>query len=234
MQTVRRIIYICAAIIPCCTAQAADTWSANVAVTSDYIYRGESLSDGNPAVQGSVDWNSADASVLSGLHASLWGSSVDFGAGDPAKAELSGTVGYGGTIGVIDVDAGITYTAYPGVSAALNYDYLETYISVGTHVGTTALTAAVNYAPAYSGDTGRAIFVNVESETPLNESFAFVGAVGYADLRPQAGENYAYWSAGLKAAFGEYTAGVRYHGTDVKGCGSGCRTRVAFTLARTF
>src|SRR4051812_12918975 len=49
------------------------TFTANVALTSDYVFRGVSQSDNRTAVQGGFDW---DTGV--GLHFGTWASSINF------------------------------------------------------------------------------------------------------------------------------------------------------------
>jgi len=67
-------------------AMAADapasphTVTANVGLTSDYIFRGISQTSGNPAIQGGIDYAHS-----SGFYAGVWGSNIswisDFNAG---------------------------------------------------------------------------------------------------------------------------------------------------------
>ena len=48
--------------------------SASVAMSSDYVWRGYSQTDSEPAISGSFDYGHA-----SGLYAGTWASNVDFG-----------------------------------------------------------------------------------------------------------------------------------------------------------
>ena len=55
------------------TAMAEGEWSGNVAMTSDYTWRGVSQSNEDPAIQGGFDY-------ANGLfYAGTWASNVDFG-----------------------------------------------------------------------------------------------------------------------------------------------------------
>jgi uncharacterized protein (TIGR02001 family) len=214
-------------------AHAADQEiSGEVAVVSDYVSRSLSYSDGHGAVQGYVSWG--NAAGVDGLHVGGWVSSVDFGPGDPAKAELWGTVGYGGGVGVFTYDAGLEYTTYPGAPKALHYSYYDAFASLGAAVGPVAATATARFTPDYSGATGRAAFVDLAGEVPVGPLFKATAIVGYADLRPAAGGAYLYWNAGLAADWLGFTAAVRYHGSDLAACQSRCGDRVVFSFGKAF
>lgn len=72
-----------AGAVACSTFAAAETVasplgnfdvSMNVALTSDYIFRGISQTQGDPAIQGGLD-----VAHESGLYIGTWASNVDFG-----------------------------------------------------------------------------------------------------------------------------------------------------------
>ena len=65
-------ILIAAAMVTV-TVPALAEISGNVALTTDYRFRGISQTDRNPAVQGGFDW-----SHDSGFYLGTWGSNVDF------------------------------------------------------------------------------------------------------------------------------------------------------------
>src|SRR5437762_2574265 len=65
-------------------AQPAPSITGQIAVMSDYVYRGVTYNEGNPALQATVSWSNLNGSILRGLHIDATGSNVDFGPGDPA------------------------------------------------------------------------------------------------------------------------------------------------------
>jgi uncharacterized protein (TIGR02001 family) len=203
--------------------------SAELAVTSDYVYRGQSFSDGRPAVQAAATWRNSGA-LLPGVHVDAWASSIDFGDGDPTDAELSAILGY--EVGALD--AGVTYIAYLGAPRGGSYDYVEIYAAWSAPLANGALSAALHYTPNYSGDAGPALFSDLEGSWPLSETVSAVAAVGHARLDPRAGADYFYWQAGLSAqAFG-LTFEMRYHGNDARLCASPCADRVALSISKAF
>ncbi|WP_251278244.1 TorF family putative porin, partial [Enterobacter hormaechei] len=64
-------------------------YSWNVTAVSDYLFRGVSQTDQDPTLQAGFTYTSPV-----GLYAGVWGSGVDFGAGDP-KTEVDYLIGYG-------------------------------------------------------------------------------------------------------------------------------------------
>jgi uncharacterized protein (TIGR02001 family) len=213
-------------------AAAADDFSGQAAVVSDYVLRGVSYSDGHAAVQGSLTWSNAGG--VTGLHADGWVSSIDFGRGDPAKAELWGTVGYTASAGPLTIDTGLEYTHYAGAPKALHYAYYDGFVSATAALGVVSATAAVRHAPDYSGATGPATFVDLTAATPFLALFTTDVSVGRATLRPAAGGTYMYWSAGVGAAWKGLTAAVRYHGSDLGACALPCGHRVVFSVGAGF
>ena len=59
------------------------TFTGNVAIATDYMFRGISQSFNNAVVQGGLDWDTG-----AGFHFGTWGSAVNFGDGNAATMEL--------------------------------------------------------------------------------------------------------------------------------------------------
>lgn len=98
----------------------AHSTSASVALGTDYVWRGYSQTDENPAISGSFDYAHAG-----GFYAGTWASNVDFG--DDTSAEIDIYAGFGGeTAGGLGYDIGVLRYIYPGE----DYDWNEVYASV--------------------------------------------------------------------------------------------------------
>jgi uncharacterized protein (TIGR02001 family) len=104
-------------------------FSANVAITTDYRFRGITQSDENPAIQGGFDYNIGVAEDI-GIYAGVWASSVDFNDGDQASIEVDYYGGVTAEFVGIGLDVGLIYYTYPGASSGLDYDYLEGKIAL--------------------------------------------------------------------------------------------------------
>lgn len=90
------------------------TFTANVALYSQYIFRGLTQTDRRPAIQGGFDYSHA-----SGFYAGLWGSNIswisDFNPGVSASLELDTYLGYKNNItDDIGYDVGYLRYNYPG------------------------------------------------------------------------------------------------------------------------
>jgi len=93
-------------------------FSANVAITTDYTFRGISQSGGDAAIQGGFDW----ASDL--FYVGTWASTVDFNddlenpftgeqISDGSSLEIDFYAGYTPSLGDLSLDFGVTYYLYP-------------------------------------------------------------------------------------------------------------------------
>lgn len=134
------------------TAQAG--WSANVAMTTDYRYRGISQNDEAFAIQGGFDYEHD-----SGFYAGVWGSSVDFQvAGDETSSELDIYGGFSGEFSNgLGWDVGVIRYAYPNTASFTNYEFTEIYggLSYGMFSVNLARTGE------FFGNTGSATYFNV-------------------------------------------------------------------------
>ncbi|MEQ8432740.1 MAG: TorF family putative porin [Oceanicaulis sp.] len=114
------------------------TVEGNVALVSDYRFRGVSLSDKSIALQGGLDlgWDA-------GFYAGLWGSSIEPVGSSELELDLYG--GYGGeTAGGVAYDIGFLVYTYPDESDAF---YGEFYGSLGKAYGRFGNTIGFAYAP---------------------------------------------------------------------------------------
>lgn len=115
--------------------------SGNVAVVSDYRFRGVSFSGGDFALQGGID-----AAHESGLYFGTWGSTIDANGGF-GEMELDVYGGWSGDVSDgVTVDVGLLYYLYPTEDTGADTDYFEPYASVATTLGPVGATLGVAYA----------------------------------------------------------------------------------------
>ena len=100
--------------------------SGNVALTSDYVFRGVSQTDENPAIQGGLDY-----SHDSGFYAGVWGSNVDGTFYSGASAEIDLYLGFSREFGPVSVDVGFLRYEYPDSSPSTDYDEIYLGVSYG-------------------------------------------------------------------------------------------------------
>lgn len=104
------------------SAMAADV-DVNVGASSDYLYRGETVTAGNPAVFGSLKFNDV---VLDNLYVSVDGVVLDTSPADESKTlRTEFGVGYAFGLGPVTVDAG-AYRVFNPVLYAADYNEVRT------------------------------------------------------------------------------------------------------------
>lgn len=189
--------------------------SGSVALTTDYVFRGFSQTDQEPAVQGTVD-------VTYGmLYAGVFATNVDFNDGDEASIEVDLYAGIKPTWNGVTFDLGFIYYAYPGADDDLDYDYVEIKGGVsGTLFNMLNAGVTVYYSPEYTGDTGEVWTIEGSLSKTLfthrGVTFDLSGVVGTVEFDEDEFDDYVYWNVGLTATFKEkYSIDVRYHDTDV-------------------
>jgi len=179
----------------------------NVAVTSDYVFRGFSQSDEHPALQGGVD-----VTFASGFYAGAWASNIDFG--DDTDAEVDVYAGYRTEAAGFAVDVGVIGYLYAGAGRDNAYDYLEVKAAASRAVGPVTLGAAVYFSPDFFGADEEATYVEANASFTPAPKWTVSGAVGYQAL--DVSDDYTTWNAGVAYAITDkIILDGRYHGADV-------------------
>ena len=194
--------------------------SGGISVTSDYRFRGVSLSNEKVAVQPTLT-----LSHESGFYVGVWGSSLPdsppFG-----KFELDVYGGFATEIASgTTVDVGVTWYTYPGSEdGGAPTDYFEGIGKLSHDIGPVSVTGLVAYAPKQSslGDDDN-IYLNLAAGYGIpNTPVTLTAGVGYTDGSlglVAADGNYLDWSLGASFAAGPATFSVQYIDTDVKKTG---------------
>jgi uncharacterized protein (TIGR02001 family) len=208
------------------------TYSFNLGVTSDYVFRGISQTDNDPTIQGGVDvsWGI--------LYAGWWASGLKFDAEgsilNDANVEMDWYGGIRPTWGKATFDLGVIAYTYPsasyGLEAAalglatpeLNYVELKAGVSGEIFKNFTA-GFTTYYSPNYFAQTESVwTFEGVAGYTfhqvgPFTPSIT--GTLGYqtggdAYSTFNGYNHYWYYNAGLALAVDKLTFDFRYWGTD--------------------
>lgn len=151
------------------------TFTGNVALTSEYVFRGISQSDDRAAVQGGFNYAYDFGPVTGTL--GIWGSNVNFA---DASVELDYMAGLGGKFMDVAWNAGFIYYNYPGSNSnvALDQDYYEGWGSLGYDFGLFAATVAGYYSPDYQADSGDSFYLNGGVVVPVGKFFDVKASVG--------------------------------------------------------
>jgi uncharacterized protein (TIGR02001 family) len=184
------------------------TVTGNVGIVSDYVFRGISQTQEDPAIQGGVD-------VTSGIfYGGLWASSVDFG--DSTDAEVDAYVGVKPEAAGFTFDLAAIYYGYVDQPGNPDWDYWEFKAGVSRAFGPLTLGGALYYSPDFTGEIGDAIYYEGNAAYAINDQWSVSGAIGYQtfDELPSDAE-YATWNLGVSWAFAPHlTADLRYHDTE--------------------
>ena len=190
------------------------TISATAVAASDYMFRGTSQTQNDPAIQGSID-----LSHESGFYLGVWGSNVDFGPLDAAGTSIEVDI-YAGWSGAsedetVSYDFNITWITYPDAETDDNglptYSYFEGYAQLGYDFGQFAISGAVSFTPEFFGETGTGIYLTGGVAVPVTDWLTFDANIGRQSVEDTIPDNYVDWNAGATATIEEnFTVDIRY------------------------
>ena len=104
------------------------SFSGSVALTSNYVSRGITQTDNNPAIQGTLEYAIETGILGSSVYIGTFASSAKLeGDTDTAHVEIDALFGIRGDIGDTGLswDLGGAFYAYPGTTRRDNFDYWE-------------------------------------------------------------------------------------------------------------
>ena len=188
-------------------AQAADV-TGYVVLTSDYVYRGVTYSDGHIAGQ-----TGADIAFDSGAYAGVWGSTVDIQNGPSRQRDrqVSYYVGYGHDLNSDwSVGASIVAYTFPGSSGNVSYNFEEYSVSANYR---DRAWLEYSFSPDLYGSGEETQNVELFAEWPARWQLTLGAGVGFYDVSALSGDGYAYWQIGLTRPVGKIDVDLRYHDT---------------------
>jgi len=218
------------------SANAADevSISGNVTLATDYVFRGQSQTQEDAAVQGGLDLE------YGGFYLGAWGSNVDFGT--DATAEIDYYGGYNFSLSEdLSLDLGYIYYSYAGESD-LNFNEVKAALSWKD------LTVGVNYSWDYLGQDpfGEGdvdffyYFADYSIALPADFSLGLHVALNSADGNANNiafeadGENeYTEWNASLGKSFLGVDFALTYWGTTIDGSNEYGDDRVVFSVSKS-
>lgn len=232
MWTHRNLLILCFLLAPFGQAFGAE-FSAYVVATSDYVKRGVTQSNGDPAIQLAFDVNWS-----SGWYAGTWASTVDINNGPDSHRDLETNLYLGYTHELSNrwqIGANAVAYRYPGASSAVDYDYVE--YSVTTNFDDW-LWLEYSYSPDlyHSGQSTQNI--DIYAEWPFATNWAVGAGVGQYDVSNFSGRDYNYWQLGVTRYFRYADVDLRFHDASrwVRAVSSPDRAdpRVALTISVPF
>lgn len=170
--------------------------SATIGVTSDYRFRGISLSNRRPALQGGVD-----IALPSGLFVGSWASTISLYGGSRAELDIYG--GYGTTLAGTDLTGTIYGYGYIG-GHGVSYVELQ---GTATHMlGGIALQLEVDVAPHQSHAPGN-LYLGAGLVAPIADTgISLSTRIGHED----GGDDKWDWEAGVSCELSRWTLSASY------------------------
>lgn len=222
---------------PAIAADSPHSFSANVGLFSEYVFRGVSQTAEKPALQGGFDYSHS-----SGFYLGTWGSNISEtfypdGKGGGANLELDLYGGYKLDLGNdLGLNLGLLQYMYPG---ATDFNNLEAYAALSYRW----LTLKTSYAISdYFGaaDSKGTMYLEANADIPLPGDLTLGLHVGHT-----AGQgaviDYTDYKVGLSVPVAGFTVGLAYTDTTLTGdkavydkgknVGDG---RVIFSVSRSF
>lgn len=186
-------------------------FSANIALVSDYVFRGVSQTLEDPAIQGGFDYNHE-----SGFYAGTWASNVDFVDGGPdddgADLEVDLYLGFGGDFSdTWNWDVSYTEYLYPGTASGVDLDYGELIVNIGYNE---FLTFTLGYSNEVFAIDETGIYYGVSLGDSISDQLSWKAAIGHYDLDDALGDGYTDYSLGLTYEQDRFAIGLTYHGGD--------------------
>lgn len=192
--------------------------SANMAITSNYVWRGMTQSADSPAVQGGVDLD------YKGLYAGIWGSNVEFGDAK-ASLEADAYIGYSNEVSGFSYDVGFIEYMYPNQSD--EYNFGEAYIKVGYDFEVVSVGAAYNLG-VETDTIDPTDAWELTASAPLPMEFSVDATYGDYD------EIGAYYLVGVNKSFGKFDFSLAYTAMDYDAAGADTEDNFVATVGTSF
>lgn len=242
---------IAAAVATVCAASAfaqeaapapEHTFTANVGIVSDYLFRGISQTDGNPAIQGGVDYSHS-----SGIYVGTWLSSISWisdqiqsvGGQAHYPTEMDVYAGFRSTFADdFGYDVGVITYNYPGsgrnaapggyvspftaeIYGALSWKFLS--VKYSQVVSDNFVAWGFTDGTAKSKNSN---YIEANLAYDLGDGWGLSGHIGHQKVKDFDGVNspgkvdagYTDWNVGVTKDIGFGVVGLKYSETDAKSC----------------
>lgn len=198
----------CGCMAVATSAHAGTTGS--VALTSDYVFRGVSQTDGKPALQAGIEFASEG-----GFYAGAWGSNVSWlsdlsttAAPISSSLELDVYGGYRGKFSdAVSYDVGLLYYAYPGdfPGSFNSADTAEVYAGL-TVAASDKLSLGAKYSHAVTDlfgyvDSSGSGYLDLNATLALDGGWSLAAHAGKQWIDGNGAFEYSDWKLGVTKAF---------------------------------
>lgn len=231
----RRAFYfpVCALFVVFCQDALAVDLGGYAALTTDYVKRGVTQSDGDPALQ-----LGTEVGFENGFYMGVWASTIDITNGPSRQRDLEVNYYAGYSLDVSDswrVSAGAVSYNYPGQTGNVDYDYVE-YLLGASFKDRVWLDFA--YSPDLYHSGHSTTNVELYAEWPVGGIWTIGGGAGQYDTSELTGTSYLYWQLGVTVSLNWADIDLRVHDTDgwvpIVSSPERAKSRLAVTLRIPF
>ncbi|MDV7477746.1 TorF family putative porin [Acinetobacter baumannii] len=180
--------------------------TGNVLLANQYNFRGVSMTNRKPAIQGGINF-----SHKSGAYLNLWASNQNVYPESSIEADIF--LGYIWSLSEHSyLDIGVVDVNYVGSPSELNADFNEfnlIYNRVNLFMTKDKFSAALYFSPDYTTSSGKEYYTNISYSYPLNNTFNLFGSAGYTLLENKEKFLQVFGGEGTQKAYVDYKIGVR-------------------------
>ena len=195
-------------------ADAVQVVSGSIGGTSDFVFRGLSLTRGKPAAQASIDVEFPKEFYIGGFV-----STADPKSNPSPDLELDLWAGrYWRLSENFSGDLRLSQYTYPNDPRRVSYNRTELTATLGLH---NRFFAAAIYSPNTSAigssagyDEGNAWALELSGRQPINQHLSISAGFGHYGLEEVYHDSYNYWNVTLIAAFKAFEFQFAYLGVD--------------------
>jgi uncharacterized protein (TIGR02001 family) len=204
------------------------TFTGNMSLASEYIYRGIAQTNRKPAIQGGMDYSHS-----SGLYAGTWASNISWLSDAASSAgavsapiEIDTYGGYKHSFGDINIDVGALKYWYPGTYPAgtVNPDTLEVYLGAGwqfvsfkySYALTNLFGAVSTQKDGSSKKTDGSAYYDLSANPDLGGGFTLNLHAGRQQVANFPGASYNDYKAGVTYELAGWALSAAYITTTAK------------------
>jgi uncharacterized protein (TIGR02001 family) len=193
--------------------QSPHTLTGNMAIVSDYRFRGISQTFGQPAIQGGIDYSHS-----SGFYVGNWNSSVSGESYYDGQIEMDFYGGFKKSFGDFGFDVGLLQYYYPGAeNAGTKYDTLEAYLAGSwkwltlKYSITTTDWFGVKTATT---DSKGSSYLELNASYEIAPKLTLIGHIGQQTVKNFGNLDYVDYKLGATYDLGGWLLGAAYIDTD--------------------
>jgi uncharacterized protein (TIGR02001 family) len=195
-------------------ADSVQVFSGSIGGTSDFVFRGLSLSRGQPAAQASID-----VEFPKEFYVGAFVSTADPRDNPSPNLEMDFWAGrYWRISENLSGDLRLSQYTYPDDPRRVTYNRTELTATLGLH---NRFFVAAIYSPNTDAigstagyEEGNAWALEVSGRQPINERLSISAGIGHYDLEEIYHDSYNYWNVTLTATFAPFELQFAYLGVD--------------------